>query len=59
MKEACVEATADPDARMDKKALADKAIPSYQGHALIENHGECYGLTVAGRISSTSTHWVG
>ncbi len=31
-----VESTTDPDARLYKKATADKAVPSYQGHAL--NH---------------------
>jgi transposase len=31
-----VESTTDPDARLYKKASADKAVPSYQGHAL--NH---------------------
>ena len=39
-----VEATTDPEARLYKKATADKAVPSYQGHALTENRN---GLVVA------------
>jgi hypothetical protein len=39
-----VESKTDPDARLYKKAVADKAVPSYQGHALIENRN---GLAVA------------
>ena len=39
-----VESTTDPDARLYKKAAADKAVPSYQGHALTENRN---GLVVA------------
>ena len=39
-----VESTTDPDARLYKKASADKAVPSYQGHALTENRN---GLVVA------------
>ena len=31
-----VESATDPDARLYKKASADKAVPSYQGHALAE-----------------------
>ena len=31
-----VESATDPDARLYKKATADKAVPSYQGHSLIE-----------------------
>jgi transposase len=32
-----VESSTDADARLYKKALADEAVPSYQGHALMEN----------------------
>ncbi len=39
-----VESTTDPDARLYKKATADKSVPSYQGHALTENRN---GLVVA------------
>ena len=43
-----VESTTDPDARLYKKATADKAVPCYQGHALMENR---YGLVVAAEAS--------
>src|SRR5450631_2798623 len=43
-----VESTTDPDARLYKKATADKAVPSYQGHALTENRN---GLVVAAEAS--------
>lgn len=46
-----VESTTDADARLYKKALADKAIPSYQGHALMENRN---GLIVAAEASRSS-----
>jgi transposase len=39
-----VESTTDPDARLYKKATADKAVPAYRGHALTENRN---GLVVA------------
>jgi transposase len=39
-----VESKTDPDARLYKKATADKSVPSYQGHALTENRN---GLVVA------------
>jgi transposase len=39
-----VESVTDPDARLYKKATADKSVPSYQGHALTENRN---GLVVA------------
>lgn len=39
-----VESKTDPDARLYKKAAADKSVPSYQGHALMENRN---GLAVA------------
>ena len=32
-----VESQTDPEARLFKKATADKSVPSYQGHALMEN----------------------
>jgi transposase len=39
-----VESKTDPEARLYKKAAADKAVPAYMGHALIENRN---GLAVA------------
>ena len=39
-----VESSTDPDARLYKKAAADKSVPSYQGHALMENRN---GLVLA------------
>jgi transposase len=39
-----VESTTDPDARLYKKSGADKSVPAYQGHALMENRN---GLVVA------------
>lgn len=47
-----VESTTDPDARLYKKATADKAVPAYQGHALIENRN---GLVVAAEASLAAT----
>jgi len=47
-----VESTTDPDARLYKKATADKAVPSYQGHALIENRN---GLVVAAEATLSAT----
>ena len=47
-----VESTTDPEARLYKKASADKAVPSYQGHALIENRN---GLVVAAEASLAAT----
>ena len=47
-----VESTTDPDARLYKKASADKAVPSYQGHALIENRN---GLAVAAEATLAAT----
>jgi transposase len=47
-----VESTTDPDARLFKKARADKAVPAYQGHALTENRN---GLVVAAEASQAST----
>jgi hypothetical protein len=39
-----VQSTTDADARLYKKATADKSVPAYQGHALTENRN---GLVVA------------
>lgn len=39
-----VESTTDPDARLYKKSAADKSVPAYQGHVLMENRN---GLVVA------------
>ena len=47
-----VESTTDADARLYKKATADKAVPSYQGHALMENRN---GLVVEAEASLAST----
>jgi transposase len=47
-----VESSTDPEARLYKKATADKAVPSYQGHALMENRN---GLVVAAAASQSST----
>ena len=47
-----VESTTDADARLYKKASADKAVPSYQGHALIENRN---GLVVAAEATQAAT----
>ena len=47
-----VESTTDPDARLYKKATADKAVPGYQGHALMENRN---GLVVAAEARLAAT----
>jgi transposase len=47
-----VESTTDPEARLYKKATADKAVPSYQGHALTENRN---GLVVAAEATQSAT----
>jgi transposase len=47
-----VESKTDPEARLYKKATADKAVPSYQGHALMENRN---GLVVAATVSLSAT----
>ncbi len=47
-----VESKTDPEARLYKKATADKAVPSYQGHALMENRN---GLVVAAAASLSAT----
>jgi hypothetical protein len=41
-----------PDARLYKKATADKSVPAYQGHALTENRN---GLVVAAEASLAAT----
>lgn len=43
-----VESTTDPDARLYKKSGADKSVPAYQGHALMENRN---GLVVAAQAT--------
>jgi len=43
-----VESTTDPDARLYKKSAADKSVPAYQGHALMENRN---GLVVAAQVT--------
>ncbi len=47
-----VESKTDPDARLYKKATAARSVPSYQGHALMENR---HGLVVAARASCAGT----
>jgi transposase len=47
-----VESATDKDARLYKKATADKAVPAYQGHALMENRN---GLVVAAEASQAAT----
>ena len=47
-----VESTTDPEARLFKKATADKCVPSYQGHALMENRN---GLVVGAEASQSAT----
>jgi len=47
-----VESTTDKDARLYKKATADKAVPAYQGHALMENRN---GLVVAAEATLAAT----
>jgi transposase len=48
-----VESKTDPDARLFKKATADKSIPSYQGHVLMENRS---GLVVGAAASQSATN---
>lgn len=48
-----VESTTDSEARLYKKATADKSLPSYQGHALMENRN---GLVVAAEASQAATN---
>ena len=47
-----VESKTDPEARLYKKATADKTVPSYQGHALMENRN---GLAVAAQATCAGT----
>jgi transposase len=47
-----VESKTDREARLYKKATADKSVPSYQGHALLENRN---GLVVAAQASCSAT----
>lgn len=47
-----VESRTDPDARLYKKATADKAVPAYQGHALMENRN---GIIVAAQATQAAT----
>jgi len=47
-----VESKTDAEARLYKKATADKAVPSYQGHALMENRN---GLVVAAEATQSAT----
>jgi transposase len=42
----------DAEARLYKKAAADKSVPSYQGHALMENRN---GLVVAAEATQAAT----
>jgi transposase len=43
-----VESTTDPEARLYRKSKADRSLPSYQGHAFMENRS---GLVVAAQAS--------
>ena len=47
-----VESSTDPDARLYKKSKADKSVPSYMGHALIENRN---GLAMAAEASEAGS----
>jgi transposase len=47
-----VESTTDPDARLYRKAKADRSVPSYLGHALMENRN---GLVIAAEASLAGT----
>ncbi len=47
-----VESTTDPDARLYRKAAADRSLPSYLGHALMENRN---GLVIAAQASLAGT----
>ena len=47
-----VESKTDPEARLYKKATADQSVPSYQGHAMMENRN---GLAVAAQASCAAT----
>lgn len=54
-----VESSTDADARLYKKALADKAVPSYQGHALMENRNGLIMAAEASRSSNAAEREVG
>ena len=47
-----VESETDEQARLYKKGTSDKAVPSYQGHTLMENRN---GLVVAAEASASAT----
>jgi len=47
-----VESKTDPEARLYKKGTADKSVPSYLGHVLMENRN---GLAVAAQASSAGS----
>jgi transposase len=47
-----VESTTDPDARLYRKAAADRSVPSYLGHALMENRN---GLVIGAEASLAGT----
>jgi transposase len=47
-----VESSTDPDARLYRKAAADRSVPSYLGHALMENRS---GLVIAAEASLAGT----
>jgi transposase len=47
-----VVSTTDPDARLYRKAKADRSVPSYLGHVLMENRN---GLVVAAEASLAAT----
>jgi transposase len=46
-----VESTTDPEARLYRKSQADRTVPCYQGHVLMENRN---GLVVAAEASRAS-----
>jgi hypothetical protein len=48
-----VESKTDPEARLFKKATADKSVPSYQGNVLMESRS---GLVVAAEASQSATN---
>jgi transposase len=48
-----VESKTDPASRLYKKATPDKSVPSYLGHALMENRN---GLVVAAEASQSATN---
>lgn len=47
-----VQSRTDPEARLYKKATADKSVPSYQDHSLMDNRN---GLVVAAQATSSTT----